>query len=73
MHSLCAMLFVALCRAVPCLPPSLQVPSEFSKDIPSFVQVVLQDWEVSKYFTEFICTWCLTMSAVLGNGGARGR
>ncbi len=48
----------------------IMVPSEFSKDIPSFVQVVLQDWHVSKYFTEFICTWFLTMSAVLGNGGS---
>ena len=48
----------------------IMVPSEFSKDIPSFVQVVLQDWHVSKYFSEFICTWFLTMSAVLGNGGA---
>jgi hypothetical protein len=48
----------------------LQAPNEFSRDFPSFVQVVLQDWHVSKYFTEFIGTWMLTQSAVLGNGGA---
>ena len=47
----------------------LMSPAEFSKDIPRYVLVFLRDWNISKYFTEFICTFFLTISAILGNGG----
>jgi aquaporin Z len=48
----------------------LMAPYEFSKDIPKYILVFSRDWNLAKYFTEFICTFFLTVSAVLGNGGA---
>jgi aquaporin Z len=48
----------------------LMAPTEFSADIPRWILLFLQDFHISKYFTEFMMTMFLTLSAVLGNGGA---
>jgi aquaporin Z len=47
----------------------LMAPNEFSRTVPRYILVIARDWNLAKYFTEFICTFFLTISAVLGNGG----
>jgi len=41
----------------------------FKKRTPWALKVVLIDWHCAKYFTEFVGTWILTQTAILGNAG----
>lgn len=54
----------------------LMAPDEYFKDedvfgrkTPFVLKLILVEWECSKFFTEFVGTWLLTQTAILGNAG----
>ena len=65
--------------AIACLFFVIMAPDEYFKDevvwgkkTPYLLKLILVDWGCAKYFTEFIGTWILTQTAILGNAGACG-
>ena len=63
--------------AVACVFFVIMAPDEYFKEevvwgkkTPRLLKLVLVDWGCSQYFTEFIGTWILTQTAILGNAGA---
>jgi len=41
----------------------------FKKQTPGILKKILIDFDCAKYFTEFVGTWILTQTAILGNAG----